>query len=138
MDNCIFCKIAKGDIKSEIIYEDDGVLAFLDAQPRAPGHILVIPKKHAETLLDVPKENVGSFFERVQLVLGMVNHALAPDGFTLGINHGKWAGQAVEHLHFHIMPRWKNDGGKSIHSVVDNKPTENLAIIAEKIRSAKN
>ena len=119
------------------LYEDDVAVAFLDATPRAPGHTLVIPKSHRETMLDMPKEDVGPFFEDIQIVLGKVNSALAPDGFTLGINHGKWAGQAVEHLHFHIMPRWRHDGGKSIHSVVDNKPTEELAAIVKKIRNAE-
>ncbi|MEK7643095.1 MAG: HIT family protein [Patescibacteria group bacterium] len=134
MDTCIFCKIIKKEIPTEIIYEDDAVFAFLDAQPRSPGHTLVIPKNHTENLLDMQKEAVGPFFERVQAVLNMVKRALDPDGFTLGINHGKWAGQAVDHLHFHIMPRWKDDGGHSIHWVVTNIPDEEPRIIAERIR----
>lgn len=136
MDDCIFCKMVRKEIAVEMIYEDDAVLAFLDVHPIAPGHALVIPKIHAETLLDMRKENVGPFFESVQHIVGMVQKGLSPEAFTLGFNHGRWAGQAVEHMHFHIIPRWKNDGGKSIHSVVSNPPQEDLQTIGNKIRAA--
>lgn len=134
MENCIFCKIAVKEVLAEVIYEDNEVFAFLDGHPIAPGHTLVIPKIHTETLLDMDAQRVGPYFERVQQVLGMVREGLRPDGFTLGINHGKWAGQAVDHMHFHIIPRWQSDGGKSIHSVVLNTPKEDLEVIAKKIR----
>lgn len=137
MDSCIFCKIINKEIPTEIVYEDDITLAFLDAQPRAPGHTLVVPKAHAENLIEMKPGSVGPFFERVQLVLGKVKRGLEPDAFTLGMNHGKWAGQAVDHLHFHIIPRWRDDGGHSIHSVVINPPTEPLGTIAERIRGVK-
>ena len=137
METCIFCKFIKKEIATECVYEDDVVYAFLDNIPRSPGHTLVIPKIHAENILDMQKENVGPFFERVQIVVGMIKSSLAPDGFTLGINHGKWAGQAVDHVHFHIIPRWQGDGGSSIHSVVSNPPKEDIKTIAERIRAVK-
>ena len=137
METCIFCKFIRKEMETEGVYEDDSVYAFLDNAPRSLGHTLVIPKIHAENILDLKKENVGPFFERVQNVVGMIKKSLSPDGFTLGINHGKWAGQAVDHIHFHIIPRWQGDGGSSIHSVVTNPPKEDLKTIAARIRSSK-
>ncbi len=137
MDSCIFCKIGKGEIVAEKVYEDEHVFAFLDIMPRAPGHTMVIPKTHAKSFLELPSASVGPFFEGVQKVLGMVSHALKPDGFTLGMNHGKVSGQEIDHLHFHIMPRWQDDKGHSIQSVVANPPKEDLKSIAAKIKSAK-
>lgn len=137
MEDCLFCKIVKGEIPAERVYEDDIAVAFLDIMPRTPGHTMVIPKIHVENFVDLPKEQIGPFFEAAQKVAVTVERALAPDGFTLGMNHGKVSGQEVPHLHFHIMPRWEGDGGGSIQSVVANKPKEGIAIVAEKIRSAK-
>jgi len=136
MDTCLFCKIAKGEIPSDKVYEDDTVFAFLDVHPRSPGHTMVIPKTHAETLLDLPKDQVGPFFEDVQMLIGVIKKALAPDAFTLGMNHGRVSGQEVDHMHFHIMPRWAGDGGHSVQSLVTHTPKEDTKTIAEKIRSA--
>jgi histidine triad (HIT) family protein len=137
MDNCIFCKIVKGEIASEKIFEDDTVLAFLDVMPKSPGHTMVVPKIHAEFFEDVPKDDVGHFFSVAQDMVTLIKKALTPDGFTLGMNHGKVSGQEVPHVHFHIMPRWIGDGGHSIQSVVSNKPAQDIKTIAEKIRQAK-
>lgn len=134
MDTCLFCKIVRGEIKAEKIYEDDTVIAFLDIMPRSPGHTMVIPKTHAENFSELPREHVGPFFEAVQHVTGMIKKGLNPDAFTLGMNHGRVSGQEVDHMHFHIMPRWKGDGGHSVQSVVSNKPTESIETIAQKIR----
>lgn len=137
METCIFCKIAKGEIPAEKIYEDEHVLAFLDILPRAPGHTMIIPKIHVEFFEDLPKDQIEPFFGAAQSVLQMIKRALNPDGFTLGINHGKVSGQEVPHLHLHIMPRWLGDGGHSLQSIVSNNPQEDLKSIAEKIRAAK-
>ena len=110
---------------------------MLDIHPISPGHTMVIPKIHAETILDLPEEKIGAVFSAVKKVTEMLNKALAPDGFTLGINHGRVSGQAVMHLHIHIIPRWENDGGGSVHSVVDNPPKESIKDIADKIRNLK-
>lgn len=134
MDQCLFCKIAKGDIPADKVYEDDAVFAFLDIHPRTLGHTIVIPKTHAETLLDLPRAEVGPFFESVQKIVGMIKRALSPDAFTLGMNHGRVSGQEIDHMHFHIMPRWAGDGGHSVQSVVSNIPQEDIKVIAEKIR----
>lgn len=135
MENCLFCKIIKKEIPSEVVYEDDRVFAFLDIHPRSPGHTMVIPKVHAEHLLELPDEEIAPLFTAVKRVQEKIEKAIKPTGYTLGINHGKVSGQEVDHLHFHIIPRWLDDGGKSIHSVVDNPPKEELSEIAERIRN---
>ena len=118
------------------VYEDDHTVAFLDVNPRAPGHIMIVPKFHTPTLLELPGEEVSPFFAAVKNVLGAVQRALDPDGFTLGINHGSVSGQTVDHLHFHIIPRYDGDGGGSVHDVVNNPPKDSLENIAEKIRGS--
>lgn len=133
METCLFCKIANKEIPSEIIYEDAHATAMLDINPIAPGHTMVLPKKHAETILDLDDAEIEPLFMAVKRVTALLNNAFHPDGFTIGINHGKWAGQAIDHLHVHVIPRWKTDGGKSIHSVVTNPPTESLTEIRKKI-----
>jgi len=132
--DCLFCKIAKKEIPSDIVYEDDNTMAFLDVAPIAPGHVIVIPKFHAVTILDIPDEKISSVFKTVKAMVKVIENALNPDGFTLGINHGKDAGQSIGHFHFHIIPRWKGDGGRSIHGVVDNKPKEPNEEILKKIK----
>ncbi|MBI3335207.1 MAG: HIT family protein [Candidatus Portnoybacteria bacterium] len=136
MKDCLFCKIGSGNIPSQEIYEDKHAFAFLDINPRAPGHTMVIPKAHAATMLELPEKEMGPFFGAVKKVTGMIQKALKPDGFTMGINHGSVSGQTVEHLHFHIIPRWFSDGGGSIHSVVNNPPKEGLEEIAKRIKNA--
>jgi len=126
MVDCLFCKIAQKEIPAEVVFENDTALAFLDIAPRAPGHTMVIPKIHAENLSDLSRGLVGPYFEACQRVTDMIKRALAPDGFTLGMNYGRVAGQEVDHLHFHIMPRWASDGGHSLQSVVSNKPSEDI------------
>ena len=134
MTDCLFCKIAKKEIVAEIIYEDGANIAILDIFPRAPGHTLVIPKAHRETILDVSEEELKPLFSAVKSVVSMLLKTLRPDGFTIGINHGKASGQLVDHLHIHAIPRFSNYKGSSIHSVVDNGSAEAVKEIAERIR----
>lgn len=133
MESCLFCKIINKEIPAEIIYEDVETLAFLDIHPRSSGHTVVIPKVHAENILDLPEGKVEPLFKAVKKITAMIEKGLNPHGFTIGINHGKVSGQAVEHLHIHIIPRWENDNGGSIHSVVNNPPKESLEEIKNKI-----
>ena len=137
MDSCLFCRIAKKDVSAALIYEDDTVFAFLDIHPKAPGHTMVIPKQHAETILDLPDESVPGVFRAVKKVTRMLNESLSPDGFTIGINHGRASGGEVDHLHIHIIPRYTGDGGSSLHSVVNNPPREALEVIARRIQNVK-
>jgi histidine triad (HIT) family protein len=136
MMDCLFCKIAKKEIPSLIVYEDDWSLGFLDVNPLSLGHVLVVPKEHAENIIDLPKELVGKVFAAVQIITTALNNALKPHGFTIGINHGKISGQAIDHFHIHIIPRYAGDNGGSIHSVVKNPPTEPLAEVQPRIKAA--
>lgn len=133
MENCLFCKIIKKEISAEIIYENSVVMAILDVHPRSPGHAIILPKNHAENILDLADEEIGGVFMAVKKITAILNESLKPDGFTIGINHGKVSGQAIDHLHIHVMPRWHGDNGGSIHSVVDNPPKETLEEIKNKI-----
>ena len=133
METCLFCQIAHKERAAHVIYEDEHVIGVLDVFPRTPGHVMIIPKVHAETILDLPEQEVAPVFMAVRKVTAILQKALQPDGFTIGINHGKVAGQAIDHLHIHIMPRWHNDGGGSLHSVVGNPPKESLEEIRKKI-----
>jgi len=138
MDDCIFCKIVKKEIPAEIVYEDEHVLAFLDIQPRAPGHTMVIPKEHAPDLLALEASLIGPTFEAVRLVAQKISRALNPEGMIYGINQGQIAGHAgVNHLHVHILPRFPGDDGGPIQIVVNNPPVEDVKSIAEKIRRVK-
>jgi histidine triad (HIT) family protein len=133
MDDCLFCKIANKQIPAKIVYEDEHVLAFLDVMPRAVGHTLVIPKIHAPHILELPDAEVGPLFAAVKHVAGMLSRGLHPDGITIGANQGRASGQEVDHLHVHLLPRWHDDRGHSIQSVVDAPPKESLDAIAQKI-----
>jgi len=132
--DCIFCRIIKKEIPSEIIYEDNDTVAFLDIHPRAPGHTMVLPKFHAENILDLPDDKIKPIFLTVKKITAILLKALHPKGFTIGINHGRASGQMVDHLHIHILPRFEGDGGGSIHSVVNNPPQESISEIARKLR----
>lgn len=109
-DDCVFCKIVAGEIPATRIYEDQTILVFLDSGPISDGHTLVIPKCHVETLHDCPPELLGQIFPRVGKIAGAVSAAMNSDGYNLLCNNGRAAGQLVEHLHFHIIPRNAGDG----------------------------
>ena len=120
MENCIFCKILKGEIPNYTVYEDDKTLAFLDIAPRSPGHTVVIPKSHVERVSDLADDSVSALFSAVKKTAVKIEAALKPDGFNIGWNDGAAAGQVVPHLHIHILPRWTGDGGGNMHSIVNN------------------
>jgi len=132
-NNCLFCKIADKIISVAEIYEDSTALGFLDINPIAPGHTLVIPKIHAENILDLMDNQIGILFKAVQNTTSLLQRKLNPQGFTIGINHGKMGGQMIDHLHIHIIPRFEGDGGGSLHAVVKNPPSAGLEVIQNKI-----
>jgi len=134
--NCIFCKIAKGEIPSVKIWEDEKVLAFLDIQPINPGHILVIPKKHAELVIDLDDETLSCIIKVLKVLNKKVRQsAIKCEGINLFLADGESAGQEVFHVHFHLIPRYKNDGfGFKFPKDYHKKPsTEELNKIAKKI-----
>jgi len=135
--DCLFCKIIQGDIPGHVFYEDEACVAILDIKPLALGHALVLPRSHAANILEVASGNLGPVFQSVQNVVLMLKNRLSPDGFTIGINHGQISGQTVDHLHIHIIPRWNNDGGGSLHSVINNPPKESLEEIKLRLKNKK-
>lgn len=134
MDNCLFCKIAAKKIPASIVYEDAYTVAFLDIMPRAPGHVVVIPRYHAMTLVDLPNEEIDPLFKAVKTVATILSQKLNTDGMTIGINQGRVSGQEIDHLHVHLLPRWHGDGGGSVQSVIHNPSKESLEEILKKIK----
>jgi histidine triad (HIT) family protein len=135
-DDCIFCRIVAGDIPSRIVYEDDDVLAFLDANPLAPGHTLVIPKAHHESLKDLPQELGSEVMSALPRLTPAVEDAVDAPASTVAFNNGEAAGQEVPHVHGHIVPRFADDGGRPIHALVSDRPDlsdDELDDIAAKI-----
>ncbi len=120
MDNCIFCKIGKGEIPAQKVYEDSTVLAFLDVKPHAKGHTIVILKEHGVTVFDFKDPLLQELMVAIRKTMDKIQKALQPDGFNVGWNHNSAAGQVVPHLHVHIIPRYINDGGGSMHSIIKN------------------
>jgi len=110
MGDCIFCKIANGEIESRKIFESDNFFAIKDVNPKVEGHSLVIPKKHYETLLDMPPTLYGEFLESAKEVALKLIEETKAEGFNLVINNKKVAGQLVPHVHLHVFPRKKGDG----------------------------
>ena len=113
MTDCIFCKIIKGEIPCSKIYEDDKAFAFLDIAPVNKGHALVIPKEHHETFEDLPDDLLEYLTNLVRKVSKSVKQGVNADGYNIGMNIGKAAGQLVFHAHWHIIPRFNDDGLKT-------------------------
>ena len=103
MENCIFCKIAAGDIPSTKVYEDELVLAFRDIAPMAPTHILVIPKAHIESVAQITAENSAVVAHIFEVIAKVAEQEGLTDGYRVVSNCGDHAGQTVHHLHFHIL-----------------------------------
>jgi histidine triad (HIT) family protein len=108
--SCIFCKIVAGEIPSMRIYEDEATLAFLDIGPLAEGHLLIIPRSHYEFLDEMPATEVAAVTSCLPRLAKAVASATQAGGYNILQNNGKLAGQAVGHVHFHIIPRRDGDG----------------------------
>ena len=104
MEDCIFCKIINKEIPSEVVYEDEKVIAFKDINPLAPVHVLVVPKKHIETLLDVSAEDsklIAHIYQTINKIAR--DNGFAENGFRVIVNCGEDSGQEVMHIHFHVV-----------------------------------
>jgi len=135
--DCIFCKIIRGEAPSHKVYEDEGAMAFLDAFPLAEGHTLIVPKKHYERIEDVPEEDAVPLYKAIHRLVQPVCASVGATDCNIGFNDGPSAGQVVPHVHGHIIPRWPDDGGGSIHSIMVRRPrvsAERMREIAGKIR----
>lgn len=112
MSDCIFCKIAKGEIPSKTLYEDGDFRVILDLGPVARGHALILPKEHAANLYELPEETVAAAFVLAKKMAGIMREKLKCDGLNLLQNNGETAGQTVNHFHIHVIPRYQDDGQK--------------------------
>ena len=109
---CIFCKIANGEIPSATLYEDNDFRVILDVNPASKGHTLILPKKHADNLYELPDETASKALVLAKNMASKIEKALECDGLNLVQNNGETAGQTVFHFHMHIIPRYKNDSVK--------------------------
>jgi len=128
---CIFCKIVSGKLPSHKVYEDERHVAFLDINPFSPGHTLVCPKRHGETLWDMEEREIGEAFEIAAKISKSVMAATNADGFRVMQNNGEAANQAVAHLHIHIIPVKLEDKGRFNRVKVSESE---MGKIAESIR----
>ena len=130
MADCIFCRIIKGEIPCDKVYEDKDVIAFLDIKQVNKGHTLVVPKEHVENIFDISPDRLAktmNIIQKVAVALNKMSH-----GVNVVINNNSAAGQVVFHFHAHVVPRFKDDGFK--HWVGKKCPEEEAKIVAEEIR----
>lgn len=134
MDDCIFCKVVRGELPSTKIYEDEETLAFLDINPVNPGHTLVIPKKHSTDIFEIDEQTWGHVMQISKRIAHALESALSPTGVNLTMNNRAGAGQIVFHAHVHVMPRLPDDGRK----LWPGRPydTNEAAEVSAKIRAA--
>jgi histidine triad (HIT) family protein len=109
-DNCIFCKIANGEIPSRSVYEDESFRVILDNGPATKGHALVLPKEHYADLFEMPEELASNAMKVAKKVAAIQKERLRADGLNLVQNNGAAAGQTVSHFHIHLIPRYEDDG----------------------------
>lgn len=129
-NNCIFCKIANGEIPSKTIYEDDNFRVFLDLGPAAKGHALIVPKDHYANLYELPEDTAADVMRLAKRMALQIKDKLQCDGLNLVQNNGETAGQTVHHFHMHVIPRYEDDGQK-----IGWKPGEPTQEELEEIRS---
>ena len=134
-DNCLFCRIVSGDLPATIVYEDQNSLAFLDHRPLFPGHTLLVPRKHFETLGDLSPSLIEPYFKAVQLLSLVVEAALDAEGTFVAMNNR--VSQSVPHLHVHIVPRRRKDGLKGFFwPRTKYKGEEEMKEVQSKIQAA--
>jgi len=119
--DCLFCKIVKGEIPSKKVYEDDKTYVILDINPRNPGHMLVMPRNHYETIFDMPESEVGDFFKTVKKMADRVRSAVKADGVSICQSNGRAAGQMVVHMHAHVIPRFNTEGPPGLEVILPVK-----------------
>jgi histidine triad (HIT) family protein len=108
VSDCVFCSIVAGDTPAHVVYQDDATVAFLDLRPVFPGHVLLVPRDHYETLIDLPPAQVAPLFAAAQRLAGAVQAGMEADGTFVAMNNT--VSQSVPHLHVHVVPRRRKDG----------------------------
>lgn len=129
-DNCIFCKIANGEIPSKTLYEDEEFRIILDLGPATRGHALILPKNHYANLFELPEEKAGEVMRLAKRMVMKMKEKLSCEGFNLVQNNGDLAGQTVFHFHMHLIPRYRADG-----QTIGWKPQE---VSEEELEEVKN
>jgi histidine triad (HIT) family protein len=117
MDDCIFCQIVAGEVPSHTVYQDESAYAFLDVNPLARGHTVVIPRDHYRRLGEMPGDVAGDLFRAVNELAPAVEAAVGAPASTVAFNNGEKAGQEVPHTHCHVVPRFADDGAGAVHSL---------------------
>lgn len=133
--DCVFCKIVSGEIPSVKVYEDDSVFAFMDINPLNDGHVLIIPKTHADTIHEITQSDFVAVMSATHKLAAAVQKALNPEGINLMQLNGRAANQVVPHLHMHIVPRWSGDGLSICKWNPKAGNMEQIQEVAERIRS---
>jgi len=135
LNNCKFCKIVTGDLLNLVVMEDEETVAFLDHRPLFPGHTLLVPKTHYETLADLPDNLVTPLFKNAKMLAVAVEQGLGAEGSFIAINNR--ISQSIPHLHVHIVPRHKGDGMKGFfwprHPY---ESSETMLAVADRLRQA--
>ena len=127
-DNCIFCKIIKKEIPSKLIYEDDDFLAILDVSPATKGHVLILPKEHAATLLELSDDKLSKILVLAKKIISAMKKVHGFNDYNIIQNNGELAGQTVGHFHLHLIPRYnKNEVGLWTPHEGDPSVTDDLA-----------
>lgn len=134
MEDCIFCKIVKGELPSFKLYEDSEIVSFLTIAPINEGHALVVPKEHYKDLFDTPKELLEKIISKSQKISNAIKQTTGCSGINIVQNNGKSAGQEIMHYHMHLIPRHEDDGLEQWHG--KEKTPDEIKTVAEKIKSA--
>lgn len=108
-EDCIFCKLANGEISTRTLYEDEAFRVIMDASPATKGHALILPKEHADNLYELPDETAGKVMVLAKKMANRMKEKLSCDGFNLVQNNGEIAGQTIFHFHLHLIPRYNDD-----------------------------
>ena len=137
MNDCVFCRIASGEIPSSTLYEDQDVRVILDINPASVGHALILPKDHAASLLEYPSEKLGHVFEVAQKLGNAMKSRLHCDGINIIANCGQAAGQTVDHFHVHVIPRYADKTKDSLvlesGTISSVDPSEIVALLQEEL-----
>lgn len=131
-DDCIFCKIANGEIPSKTLYEDENFRVILDLGPATRGHALILPKDHAANLYELPVDLAANVLVLAKHMATQMTQKLGSDGFNLVQNNGEAAGQTVNHFHMHLIPRYLNDG-QNINWVPSSPSSDELEEVKKQI-----
>lgn len=132
-EQCLFCKIVKGDIPATKVYEDDRVLAFMDINPVNEGHLLVVPKNHVATIYEIGPDDLAAVMVVAQKLAQAQLAALEMPGLNLLQSNGRPANQLVDHFHVHLIPRWPEDGFTRMHRDPISGDMAEIAATADRI-----